>query len=75
MNIRRVSLMAILGTMMVGQVVMLREMGVVAEVIGLYQIAVLCLFTYGFWPQIEYGLFRGIEFAVNRFSTSENEGA
>jgi hypothetical protein len=59
MNIRRVSLMIVLGTIMVGQVVMLREMGVVAEVGSLYRIAVWCLFTYAFWPQIRYGLFSG----------------
>lgn len=56
MSIQRVSLMIILATLLVGQSLIVRELGLIGEMGGLYKISVWFLILYAFWPQLNYGL-------------------
>lgn len=54
LSISRASLSLVLATIMIGQAVMMKELGVWGEQERLYQIVIWFAFLYGFYPQARW---------------------
>lgn len=61
LDVRRMAMLVVISTLLAGQANILDELGVYADMADLYEIAVLMLFLWAFWSQINYALARGAE--------------
>lgn len=73
MDIQRVSLMIILATLLVGQSLIVSELGLLGEMGGLYKTSVWFLGLYAFWPQINYGLNSALIAFMSRYGAGSDE--
>ena len=72
-SIPRVSMWAVVSTILIGQGTILKELGAFAEHQGLYQLAATMAIVWAFWPQIVYALNRGLGMVVNYFDNKQGE--
>lgn len=71
LDVRRMAMLIVIATILAGQAAILDQLGAYGTLDDMYEIAVLMLFLWAFWPQINYALTRG---ATHLSAYLENRG-